>query len=94
MEALRVEVGDGAQHLDLRPSLVDTAAVECPVGDVGLVKPIACCRFEMALTLAADPLDATAVATRPGTPHDPPSAHAREPGGFEIALAIRPPIGK
>src|SRR5262245_24504872 len=48
----------------------------------------------MALTLATDPFDATAVATRPGTPHEPPSAQLREPGGFEIALAMRPPMGK
>src|SRR5262245_53805800 len=48
----------------------------------------------MALTLATEPFDATAVATRPGTPHEPPSAQLRDPGGLEIALAIRPPIGK
>ena len=44
--------------------------------------------------LATDPFDATAVATRPGTPQLPPSLQAREPGGLEIALASRPPIGK
>ena len=48
----------------------------------------------MPATLATEPLDATAVATSPGTPHEPPSAQAREPGGLEMALAIRPPIGK
>ena len=48
----------------------------------------------MPAMLATEPLDATAVATMPGTPHDPPSAQVREPGGFEMALAIRPPIGK
>src|SRR5258708_39414411 len=54
------------------------------------------CRPPLAIAarLATDPFDATAVATRPGTPHDPPSAQAREPGGLEMALAIRPPIGK
>ena len=50
--------------------------------------------LEIALTLATEPFDATAVATSPGTPHDPPSAQARDPGGFEMALAISPPIGK
>ena len=33
------------------------------------------------------------VATTPGAPQLPPSLQAREPGGLEIALAIRPPIG-
>ncbi len=47
----------------------------------------------MPLMFATDPFDATAVATSPGTPQLPPSAQAREPGGFEIALAMRPPIG-
>ena len=48
----------------------------------------------IAATLATEPFDVTEVATRPGTPHEPPSTHGREPGGLEIALAIRPPIGK
>ena len=47
----------------------------------------------IALTLATEPLAERAVAISPGTPHEPPSAHGREPGGLEIALAIRPPIG-
>src|SRR3954464_10376399 len=47
----------------------------------------------MPLMLATEPFDATAVATRPGTPQLPPSAQAREPGGLEMALASRPPIG-
>ncbi len=47
----------------------------------------------MPLMLATEPFDATAVATSPGTPQLPPLSHSREPGGFEMALAIRPPIG-
>ena len=47
----------------------------------------------MALTFATDPFDATADATRPGTPHAPPSSQARDPGGAEMAFASRPPIG-
>ena len=43
--------------------------------------------------LATEPLEATAVATTPGAPQLPPSSHAREPGGLEMALAISPPIG-
>ena len=35
----------------------------------------------------------SAVAIRPGTPQEPPSSQGREPGGLEIALAMRPPIG-
>ena len=57
-------------------------------------KPDCMLPLAMPAMLATEPLDATAVATRPGTPHDPPSAQVREPGGFEMALAIRPPIGK
>src|SRR5579872_741639 len=57
-------------------------------------KPDCAAPLPMAATLATDPFDATAVATRPGTPHEPPSAQGRDPGGFEMALAIRPPIGK
>ena len=34
------------------------------------------------------------VATKPGTPHEPPSAQVREPGGLDKAFAISPPIGK
>ena len=48
----------------------------------------------MAATLATEPFEATAVATSPGTPHEPPSAQLRDPGGLEMALAIRPAIGK
>ena len=48
----------------------------------------------IAMTLATEPLEATAVATSPGTPHEPASSHSREPGGLDRALAIRPPIGK
>ena len=47
----------------------------------------------MALTLATEPLDESAVATRPGTPHEPPSSQGREPGGLEMAFAKSPPIG-
>ncbi len=47
----------------------------------------------MAFTLPTEPFEATAVATSPGTPQEPPSSQAREPGGFEIAFAISPPIG-
>src|SRR5258708_5491971 len=47
-----------------------------------------------AAALATEPLEATDVATSPGTPPEPPSLHGREPGGLEMALAIRPPIGK
>ena len=47
----------------------------------------------MALMLATEPLALSAEAIKPGTPHDPPSSHGRLPGGFEMAFAIRPPIG-
>ena len=47
----------------------------------------------IALTLATEPLADSAVAIRPGTPQEPPSSQGREPGGFEMAFAIRPPIG-
>jgi hypothetical protein len=57
------------------------------------VKPDSICPDWMPLILATEPFDATAVATSPGTPQLPPSLHAREPGGFEIALASSPPIG-
>ena len=57
-------------------------------------KPDCALPAAIAATLATEPLDVTEVATRPGTPHEPPSLHGREPGGLEIALAIRPPIGK
>src|SRR4051794_23412417 len=48
----------------------------------------------IAATLATEPLDATDVATSPGTPHAPPSSQSFEPGGLDKALAISPPIGK
>ena len=47
----------------------------------------------MALMLATEPLADSAEATSPGTPHEPPSSQARDPGGLEIAFASRPPIG-
>ena len=47
----------------------------------------------MALMFATDPLELSAVAISPGTPHDPPSSHGREPGGLEMAFAISPPMG-
>ena len=36
LEALGIEVGDGAQHVDLGPALVDAGAVVGPIGDVRL----------------------------------------------------------
>ena len=47
----------------------------------------------MPLMFATEPLEATAVATRPGTPQLPPLLQSREPGGWEMALAIMPPMG-
>ena len=57
------------------------------------VKPDSSWPDWMPLMLATEPFDATAVATTPGAPQLPPLSQSREPGGLEIALAIRPPIG-
>src|SRR6516162_5495310 len=43
---------------------------------------------------STDPWVAWVTATRPGTPQLPPWPHGGEPAGFEIALAITPPISK
>ena len=56
-------------------------------------KPDSSVPAAMALTLATEPLAESAVAISPGTPHEPPSSQGREPGGLEIAFAMRPPIG-
>ena len=60
---------------------------DCTKPDCAVPEPIAA-------TLATEPLEATDVATMPGTPHEPPSSQSREPGGLDSALAISPPIGK
>src|SRR4051794_1937520 len=43
---------------------------------------------------STEPCVACVTATRPGTPQLPPCSHGGEPAGFEIALAITPPISK
>src|SRR5271166_1113462 len=43
---------------------------------------------------STEPCVACATATRSGTPQLPPRSHGCEPTGFEIALAITPPISK
>src|SRR5271163_1626742 len=44
--------------------------------------------------LSTEPCVACVTATRPGTPQLPPCSQGGEPAGFEIALAITPPISK
>ena len=41
----------------------------------------------------SDPAEAKADASNPGTPQAPPSAQGAPPGGFEIAVAMIPPMG-
>jgi hypothetical protein len=48
----------------------------------------------MALTFATDPFADWPIAIKPGTPHEPPLSQGREPGGFEMAFASKPAIGK
>ena len=43
---------------------------------------------------STEPCVACVTATRPGTPQLPPCSQGNEPAGFEIALAITPPISK
>src|ERR1700760_4414062 len=43
---------------------------------------------------STEPCVACVTATRPGTPQLPPCSQGGEPAGFEIALAITPPISK
>src|SRR5271169_2878260 len=43
---------------------------------------------------STEPWVACVTATRPGTPQLPPCSQGGEPAGFEIALAITPPISK
>ena len=56
-------------------------------------KPLSSSPDLIAFTLATEPLELCAIATRPGTPQLPPLSQGRAPGGLLMMSAIRPPIG-
>src|SRR5437899_1921653 len=56
--------------------------------------PDSICPAETIRRFSTEPCVACVTATRPGTPQLPPCSHGGEPVGFEIALAITPPISK